>query len=235
MAGAIQYFENAAHDFVFALDRLIGIGVGADRDHARLVTRGSQFLLEQFRRVRLDQQLGFEIESGRQAEKRMRRPREAVDAAMLTTAIRIDRTVESDVGRVVEGNDLARGIERYRGLEWRQVVQALPAIVEGDPRFSLEPAARVGLRATATLSLAVDRDRKLGKRCRTRRFGGRRDRRVLEGMRGCSAHEANIARQRNKSRTSSTTIHNEARMSEKACAPDAAKNCTPTAALIVTR
>ncbi len=33
----IEHFENAAHDFVFALDRLIGIGVGADRDHARLV------------------------------------------------------------------------------------------------------------------------------------------------------------------------------------------------------
>jgi hypothetical protein len=34
---------------------------------------------------------------------------------------------------------------------------------------------------------------------------------VLEGMRGCSAHEANIARQRNKSRTTSKTIHRERR------------------------
>src|SRR5829696_6562850 len=121
----------------------------------------------------------------------MGRPREAIDAAMLAAAIGIDRTVEADVGRVVSGDDLARGIERYRRLERRQFVQALPAIVEGDPRFGLEPAARVGLRATSTLSLAVDGDREFGKRCRTRRFGGRRDRRVLEGMRGCSAHEAN--------------------------------------------
>src|SRR5215216_6867054 len=131
----------------------------------------------------------------------MGRPREAIDAAMLTAAIGIDRTVEADVGRVVAGDDLARGIERYRGLERRQFVQALPAVVEGDPRFGLEPAARVGLCAAATPTLAFDRDRKLGKRCRTRRLGGRRDRRVLEGMRGCSAHEANIARQKNKSRT----------------------------------
>ena len=44
--------------------------------------------------------------------------------------------------------------------------------------------------------------RKLGKRRRcTRRFGGRRDRRVLEGMRGCSTHGQNIARIENKSRT----------------------------------
>jgi hypothetical protein len=97
----------------------------------------------------------------------------------------------------------------------RQCVQALPTIVEGDPRFGLEPAARVGLRTAAAPSLAFNGDRKLGKRCRTRRFGGRRDRRVLEGMRGCSAHEANIARQKNKSRTSSTTIQTEAQTLER--------------------
>ena len=33
----LQHFQDAAHDLVFALDRLIGIGVGADRDHARLI------------------------------------------------------------------------------------------------------------------------------------------------------------------------------------------------------
>ena len=141
----------------------------------------------------------------------MRRPGKAVDATMLAASIGIDRTVEPDVGRFVAGDDLARGIERDRGLERRQFVQALPAIVEGDPRFGLEPAARVGLRAAATPSLALDRDREFGKRCHTRRLGGRRYRRVLEGMRGCSAHEANIARHRNKSRTSSTTIHRERR------------------------
>ena len=48
--------------------------------------------------------------------------------------------------------------------------------------------------AAAAPPLAVDGDRKLGKRSRTRRFGGQLHRRVLEGMRGCSAHEANIAR-----------------------------------------
>src|SRR5207244_10282646 len=95
-------------------------------------------------------------------------------------------------------------IERHRRLERRQFVQALPAIVERDPRFGLKPAARVGLRAAATRPLVLNRDRKLRKRCRTRRFGGRRDRRVLEGMRGCSAHATNIARRKNKSRTSST-------------------------------
>ena len=206
MASFIEHFENAAHDFVFALDRLIGIGVGADRDHARLVTGRGQFLLQQIRRIRLDQQPGFEIEPGRHSEKRMRRPREAVDAAMLAAAIGIDRTVEADVGRVVAGDDLARGIERHGGLERRQIVEALPAVVERHPRLGLEPAAGVGLRAAAATPLAFDFDRKLGKGCRTRRFGGRYNRRVLEGMRGCSAHAAKITYKRNKSRTSSATI-----------------------------
>src|SRR6185436_2315365 len=100
-------------------------------------------------------------------------------------------------------DDLARGIQPHRGLERRQIFQALPAIIKGNPRLGLEPAAVVGLRAASTSSVTLDRDRELRKRCRTRRFGGRRDRRVLEGMRGCSAHARNIARRKNKSRTTS--------------------------------
>src|SRR6202022_4799451 len=138
----------------------------------------------------------------------MGRPREAVDAAMLAAPVRVDRTVEADIGRLVAGNDLARGIERDRGLERRQFIETLPAVVEGDTRFRLEAAAGVGLRAAATKPLAFDRDGQFRKRrSRTRRLGGRRDRRVLEGTRGCSAHGQNIARSENKSRTYSATMH----------------------------
>ena len=183
MAGALQHFENAAHDFPLALDRLIGIGVGADRDHARFVILRRQFLFQQLRRVGFGKQFRFEIEPGRQAEIGVGRPRKTVDAAVLAAAVGVDRTVEADIGRVVAGDDLARGIERDRGLERRQVVEALPAVVEGDPRLGLEAAAIVGLRAAATPPLALDRDREFRKRRRyTRRLGGRRDRRVLEGM-----------------------------------------------------
>src|SRR5450755_938050 len=120
----------------------------------------------------------------------MRRPRKAVNTAVLATAVGIDRTVEADIGRVVAGDDLARGIHRDRGLERRQLVKALPAVIERDARFSFEAAADVGLRAAATPPFALDRNREFRKwRKRTRRLGGRRDRRVLEGMRGCSAHD----------------------------------------------
>ncbi len=183
MRGTLQHFENAAHDLPFALDRLIGIGVGADRDHARLVILRRQFLLQKLRRIGLGEQSGFEIEPRRQAEKGMGRPREAVDAAMLAAAVRVDRTIEADIGRIVAGDDLARGIDRDRGLERRQFIEALPAVVERDARLGLEAPAGIGLRAAATPPFALDRNRELRKRRRrTRRFGGRRDRRVLEGM-----------------------------------------------------
>src|SRR6478736_5882164 len=98
---------------------------------------------------------------------------------MLAAPVRIDRAIEADIGRIVAGNDFARGIDRDRSLERRQFIEALPAVIEGDARFSLEAAAVVGLRAAASPPLALDRDRQFGKRRRsTRRFGGRRYRRV---------------------------------------------------------
>src|SRR5580704_14172207 len=113
----------------------------------------------------------------------MRRPREAVDATMLATPVGVDRTVKADIRRIIAGDDLARGIERDRGLERRQFVEALPAIVERDARLGLEAAAVIGLRAAAAPPLALDGHSQFGKRRkRTRRLGGRRDRRVLEGI-----------------------------------------------------
>src|SRR3954471_9326342 len=121
---------------------------------------------------------------------------------MLAAAIGVDRSVEANIGGIVAGDYFSRGIDGDAGLERRQFVEALPAVVERDPRLGLEPAACIGLRAAATPPLALDCDAKFGKRRkRPRRFGGRRDRRVLEGGRGCSAHGNNIACYKNKSRT----------------------------------
>ena len=158
MAGALQHFEDAAHHLIFALDRLIRIGVGADRDGARLVVRRRQFLLQQRRRVRLHEQLGLEIEPRRQPEIGVGRPREAIDAAVLAAAIGIDRAVERDVGRLVAGDDLARGVDRHRGRERRQFFEALPAVVEGDARDRLVAAGGIGQRAAAAPALAGDAD-----------------------------------------------------------------------------
>src|SRR5690606_33208374 len=124
-------------DFALALDRLIRIGVGADRDQARLITRRRQFPLQQLRRVRLGEQPAFEIEPRGEAEISVAWPRVTIDAAMLAAAIRIDRAVETDIGRIVAGDDRARSVDRHAGLERRQLIEALPAIVESDPRLGL--------------------------------------------------------------------------------------------------
>src|ERR1700682_1951774 len=207
MRSAIQHLQNAAHDPALATNRLMGTGVGADRDHARLVILRRQFLLQKLRRIGLCKQLRFEVEPRRQAQKSVGRPRETIDTAMFAAPVRIDRTIKTDIGRIVACDDFSRGIERDAGLERRQLIEALPAVVESYAGFSLKAASVVGLRAAATPPLAFDRDREFRKRrSRTRRFGGRRDRRVLEGTRGCSAHGENIARNKNKSRTSLVTM-----------------------------
>src|SRR3984957_20762017 len=110
-------------------------------------------------------------------------PREAVHTAMLATSIRIEGAIEADIGRLVARDDLAGCIERHRGLERRKFFKTLPAVVKRNPRLGLIAAAGVGLRASAAPPPAFDGDCKLrkGRRC-TRRFGGRRDRRVLERM-----------------------------------------------------
>src|SRR3954449_12006480 len=105
----------------------------------------------------------------------MGRPREAVDAAMLATPVGVDGPVETDIGRIVAGDDLAGGIERDRCLERRQLIEALPAVIERDPRFSLETTAGVGLRAPAAPPLPLDRNSWFRRRrMHTRRFARRR-------------------------------------------------------------
>ena len=158
MAGAVEHFENAAHHLVAPLDRLIRVGIGADRDHLRLIAGRRQFLFQQIGCFRLHQQLGFEIEPGRQAEIGVGRPREAVDAAMLAAAIGIDRAVEADVGRVVAGNNLAGGVDRDRRLERRQFVERAPAVVEGDAGERLVAAGGIAVRTAAAPALVVDDD-----------------------------------------------------------------------------
>src|SRR5215475_12035207 len=103
MSGAIEHLEDSAHHFVPPLDRLVWIGIGADRDYLGLVAGRRQFLLQQGGGFRLHQKFGFEIKSWRHAEIGVGRAREAVNATVLAAAIWIDRAVKSDVGRFIAG------------------------------------------------------------------------------------------------------------------------------------
>src|SRR5262249_46465413 len=149
---------------MLALDRLVGIGIGADRDGARLVALGRELALEQLRRLGLGEQLGFEVEARRKAEIGVGGAGEAIDAAGLTAALGSDRAIEGNVGRLVAGDDLAGGIDGYRGLERRQFLEALPAVVESDAGERLVAARGVRLRAATAAATCVDRHLGVGRR-----------------------------------------------------------------------
>src|SRR5215470_18096877 len=63
----------------------------------------------------------------------MGRSREAIDAAMLATAIGVDRTVEAQIGRFIPGDDAARAVDGDGGGDRRQILvlgeAGRPAIV----------------------------------------------------------------------------------------------------------
>src|SRR3546814_6696108 len=86
-----------------------------------------KLLFQQLRRGWLGEQLRLEINAGRQVVIGMGRPCKAVDAAMLAAAIGVDRAIETDVGRIVEGDDRARPFHRDAGPERRRrVIKTLP-------------------------------------------------------------------------------------------------------------
>src|SRR6476619_269278 len=83
----------------------------------------------------------------------MARPGVAVDTAVLAAAIRVNRSVEPDIRRVVAGDDRARRIYGELGLQPRRLVVPglIPPVVEGDPFLALEAACLVA-RGAASLA-----------------------------------------------------------------------------------
>ena len=112
MTRAREDFENGTGDAILPLDRLIGVGVGAERDDARAIFRRREFAFQQRRGAVLDEQLALEIEARGKAEIGVARPREAIEAAVLAAAIGIDRAVEGNIGEFVAGDDRARPAPR---------------------------------------------------------------------------------------------------------------------------
>src|SRR5690348_6061036 len=81
----------------------------------------------------------------------MRGPREAVNAAVLATAIRVDGLLERHIRRIVAADDRAslfdlHGCRRFGGLA---VVLVRPAVILGPMHRLLEAAFRIAERTTA--------------------------------------------------------------------------------------
>jgi hypothetical protein len=93
--------DHRPRDAPFALDRLVTVGVRADRERSGRVAAFREFGAQQSCGIGFGEQPAFEIEPRRQVVEGVRRSGKAIDAAMLAAAIGVDRTVEADVGRLV--------------------------------------------------------------------------------------------------------------------------------------
>ena len=133
--GFQQDLKAGATDPKLALDRLPAIGIDAERDRMRHMAALAQLRAQALGGIGLGTQDGFEVESRRQIQIRVRRPREAIHAAMLAAAIWIDRLREADVRRIVAADDAARALLAYLGhRRGRRIgvivrVERAPAIV----------------------------------------------------------------------------------------------------------
>jgi len=84
------------------------------------------------------------------------RTREAVDTAVLASAIGVDRSVKTDVGRVIAGNNLSGRVDRYGRLEWRKLVERSPAVIKRDAGKRFVAPGSVALRTPPSPALVVD-------------------------------------------------------------------------------
>ena len=149
-----QHLDQRPGQAKLALRRLVGIGDRADVDHRRLVTAARQGLSQTLCSVDLGDDAGLEVQPGRQVEIAVGRPRVAVNAAMLTTAVRVDREIETDVrGIVARQNGLDPLLEHLgagrQRLRLHRLLQRAPAVVIGLALILGEPVRQLPGRATA--------------------------------------------------------------------------------------
>ena len=83
MPGLQHDLDQLAGQLELAFDRLVRIGVDAQCNRLRHVTRFRQFLAQQMRRIGLGEQLGLEVQPRRQVQIGVRGAREAVGTPTL--------------------------------------------------------------------------------------------------------------------------------------------------------
>ena len=150
MVGLVQHLKHPPRHLPRRLDRLVRVGVGTQRNRLNLVARLRQFGAQQVGRLGLGEQPRFEIEPRRQVVIGVARPREAIDAAVLAPAIRVDRPGERHVGRLVATDDRPRLLDRHRRPQRRRRAVDLAARVE-------PVAIRLGRGQIEPRALAVQR------------------------------------------------------------------------------
>jgi hypothetical protein len=89
MPGRTEHLDQLAGEPALALQRLVGVGVGADGDRRAAVGPGRQLCAEQRSGIGLGEQPGLEVEAGREVEVGVGRAGEAVAAATFYDGINV--------------------------------------------------------------------------------------------------------------------------------------------------
>ena len=132
----IAFAENLQHFaryFKPPLGRLIRIGVDAERNGLRLVIGMREFLFKNRGGVFFGEDFSFKVQSRRKPKVGVRRPREAVYASVLASAIGICRMAMRNVGRIVFADDAAGGVPSNFGCGGGDIFagEGIPAVVAG--------------------------------------------------------------------------------------------------------
>ena len=145
VARLAEHLEDLPGDAEVTLDRLIGIGVRAERQRTDPVAGLPEFAAQQVGGLRLGHDLGLEVEAGREPQVLVARPRKTVDAAVLAAPIGVDGPVERDVRRVVPGDDRLRPVDDdFRRNALGRGIARIPPVVERLLAKSLEAPGGVG-------------------------------------------------------------------------------------------
>ena len=145
---AQQHLQGAPGQLLFALNGLVGIGIGPQVDRCAAIAGLGQLLFQQGRGVALGDQLGFEIQPRGQVPIGVAGPRVAIDATVLATAIGVDGAVEGQVRRTVAGDDRLGRFKAHLGaLGQRHFL--VPAIILGHRTIGRKTVVRIA-RGTAT-------------------------------------------------------------------------------------
>ena len=148
-----QYLDQLSGDAELAFDRLVGIGIDAQRDRLGHVAGLGQLLAQQFGGIGLGEDLRLEIQPRRQVQVGVRRPRETVRATVLAAAIRVHRLLETHVRGSIAADDAACGFHPHLGAQaWGGELLAFigqPAVIDRLVGAGFETAGQVAAGSTA--------------------------------------------------------------------------------------
>src|SRR5437879_3656931 len=144
MTGSRQHLDDRPRYQHAALERLIRVGVGAERDGFADITGPRQLRFQHLAGIRLVEQARLEIEPRRQTHIRVARAGVAEHTSMTASSIGIDRLLEGNVRRIVRCDDATGAIGLDDRGEGVGVVLQIPPVVDGFETLVLEGARGIG-------------------------------------------------------------------------------------------